>query len=457
MFIESVKTPGIAHLSYVIGNEGKACVIDPQLDTDTYLSIAGKHNCRITHIVETHRNEDFISGALALSNRTQAPVYHGEHADETVQYASIARDNDSFEVGKWLLKVVATPGHTKDSISLACYDTNQSRTTPIGVFTGDTLFVNDVGRTDFYPDEKEHMASELYESLQKLIALGDQVIVYPAHGAGSVCGGGMADREFTTIGFEKQYNPLLSVQQKLEFIRQKVTEHHYISPYFSEMERANVTGVDSPVSDMVIQPLHEQRVPQWLAESDKPGLLIDVRAHAAFRDSHIPGSLNLPGDLLSAYGGWLLDYQQSIAIVAEDKESARASAKQLWRMGFCNLSGYLTDVPFPLTREQQHQHSIDTVTADVVEKRLSEFKEKDWVLLDVRKRDEVESMAFPGALHTYLGHLKQYKDKFSADTHYTCMCGSGKRATVAASYLKMLGCTHVDVFTGSLQAWEARQ
>lgn len=152
MFVESVKTPGIAHLSYLIGSDGEACVIDPQLDTQHYLTLAGKHECRITTIIETHRNEDFISGAVALANQTGADIYHGKYADEPIEYARKAGNGDKFEIGKWTLEVIATPGHTKDSICVLAID-NEQDGQPIGVFTGDTLFVSEVGRTDFYPEE----------------------------------------------------------------------------------------------------------------------------------------------------------------------------------------------------------------------------------------------------------------------------------------------------------------
>ncbi|WP_414830846.1 MBL fold metallo-hydrolase [Alteromonas sp. H39] len=455
MFIETIKTPGIAHLSYVIGNAGQACVIDPQLDTATYLSIARQNDCRITHIVETHRNEDFISGALALKNKTRAQVYHGENADEKIAYATVVNDGDTFEIGSWQLKVIATPGHTKDSICLAIYDTNQSKTDAIGVFTGDTLFVNDVGRTDFYPDEKEHMAGSLYDSLQKLLQLGDQVVIYPAHGAGSVCGGGMADREFSTIGFEKRNNPVLKVEDKTAFVTRKVSENHYVSPYFSHMENANVAGSNTPISDLVVQPVQQEQKSQWLDATARKGVIVDVREHASFRENHIPGSINLPGGLVSAYGGWLLDYDEPLALVTDSADTATNAAKQLWRMGFTQIEGYITELPAPLTQAEAMTQHINTVTSDTVESRL-ETPPENWVLLDVRKRDEVELTPFSGAIHTYLGHLKKYKNKFNSNTHYTCMCGSGKRATVAASYLKLLGCSNVDVSTGSLQAWQAR-
>lgn len=453
MFIETIKTPGIAHLSYVLGNAGEACVIDPQLDTDTYLRLANDKGCRITAIFETHRNEDFISGALALSKRSHAPVYHGPDADEPIAYADTVNNGDTFHIGAWKLRILTTPGHTKDSICIAVTDTDSSDDV-IGVFTGDTLFVSDVGRADFYPDEKKAMASQLYHSLQKIIGLGEHVIVYPAHGAGSVCGGGMADREFTTLGMECRSNPLLQVDSEQEFVARKVSEHHYIAPYFSEMEAANVRGVDAAMPAQLCSPLNASQRETWLLADGRPGILVDLRDHAAFREHHVPASLNLPGGLLSAYGGWLLEYNTPIAFVADDATQANEGAAQLWRMGFRPVEGYMTSLPVPVTAEEKQAQSVATITADKVADRLKN-PDKNWVLLDVRKRDEVETTPFTGALHTYLGHLKDYSDKVNAATHYTCMCGSGARATVAASYLQMLGCRQVDVFEGSLKAWQS--
>ncbi|GGW76683.1 MBL fold metallo-hydrolase [Alteromonas halophila] len=452
MFVETIKTPGIAHLSYIIGNDGEACVIDPQLDTDTYLKLANQHGCRITTVIETHRNEDFISGAKALGQRTQANIYHGPNADEPVSYAQTITEGEQLSVGAWCLEVIETPGHTKDSICVTATDTNASDEV-IGVFTGDTLFVSDVGRTDFYPDEKEAMAASLYQSLGKLSALGEQVIVYPAHGAGSVCGGGMADREFTTIGIEQRSNPMLRIADEAAFVAKKVSEYHYIAPYFSRMEAANVSGVAEAMPAQLCAPLLADEQTQWLDTKKRPGMLIDVRSHAAFREQHIAGSINLPGDLLSAYGGWLLDDDTPLALVADHAAQANEAARQLWRMGVTQVAGYVSTIPAALTEQHKRAQSVATVTADTISNRLSN-PAKQWVLLDVRKRDEVVSTPFPGALHTFLGHLKDYAAKTHADTHYTCMCGSGARATVAASYLQMLGCNNVDVFEGSLDAWQ---
>ncbi len=455
MFVESVKTPGIAHLSYLIGSDGEACVIDPQLDTQHYLALAGKHECRITTIIETHRNEDFISGALALANQTGADIYHGKDADEPIEYAHKAVNGDKFEIGKWTLEVIATPGHTKDSISVLAID-NEQDGQPIGVFTGDTLFVSEVGRTDFYPEEKEKMAGQLYDSLQTLANLGDDIIVYPAHGAGSVCGSGMAAREFTTIGIEKRQNPGYQCTSKKAFIEHKLKENHYIAPYFSKMEQSNVTGVDTPIPAVACQKLAPDALPAWQKSAERPGVLIDVRSHAQFRDCHYPGSLNLPGALLSAYGGWFLDYSTPIALVADSHQQATESAKQLWRMGYQQISGYLTLVPKPDTVEAYQRQHVKAITADKVDERIKAPR-ANWQLLDVRKQEEVENNEFKQAKHIYLGYLPEMHHQLDKSRHYTLACGSGKRATVAASYLLAQGFENVDVFIGSMQAWQSYQ
>jgi len=451
MFIETVKTEGIAHLSYVVTCDGQAGVIDPQLDFVQYIELAAKHNCRITHIFETHRNEDFISGAVGLAKQTGACVYHGEHADQPVSYANITKDGDTFSLGSAEIKVLATPGHTKDSICLALADTNYSNN-PIAVFTGDTLFVSDVGRTDFYPGEKKEMASSLYDSLEKLMHLGDEIQVYPAHGAGSVCGGGMADREFTTIGYERKNNPMLNKDSKEAFVETKIKETHYYAPYFETMEESNVKGVEEQISQSVCQPLTNQQKEAWLAQENRPGIIVDVRSEQSFREGHLRGSLCFPGSLLSAYAGWVLPYNTELLIVSDDHEQAQSAHMQLSRMGYFDCVGYISAIPARAERDDALIDSIDSVSADEVQARLSDNKE-DWILLDVRKADEVTDMPLPGAIHAYLGFLAMSIDDYNPNLKYTCMCGSDKRATVAASILKRNGIHQVDVFEGSFKGW----
>ena len=249
MLLEKIKTPGLSHLSYLVGSGGKAAVIDPRRDCELYLEKARAAGLEITHIFETHRNEDLVSGAPVLAAMTGARVLHGPNPERPVVYAETAREGDCFAIGQLEIRVLETPGHTDDHLAFALFDTAYADSA-VGVFTGDALFVGDVGRTDFYPDRREEVAGLLFDSLNKITALGDQAIVYPAHGAGSVCGSGMAEREFSTIGHERLNNPRLLIRDRTEFIRVKVNENHYQPPYFQLMERLNMDGGD-PVPRVV--------------------------------------------------------------------------------------------------------------------------------------------------------------------------------------------------------------
>lgn len=451
MFLHTEKTPGVAHLSYVVGDQGHACVVDPQLDCQRYIDIASAEGCRIVCILETHRNEDFISGAHALAQLTGATVWHGPHADNVITYAKTTHEGDVFDIGRWQLQTIETPGHTFDSVSYTLTDTDFSPE-PIGVFTGDTLFVGDVGRTDFYPQREAHVAALLYRSLQKLMALGDQVQIYPAHGAGSVCGSGMADREFSTVGYERRHNPALQVQDEAAFVARKMEETHYQPPYFGMMEDANAEGVELSLPMLQCQPVTNGDLARWFDRKQSTGQILDVRDLSIVRDTYIRKSLCLHGPLISAYAGWFLVDKPPLLLVASSHEQAQAAHQQLLRMGLDTVKGYTTSVPVRIQDDDDVLDSIATVTADIVQQRL---KDKDgWTLLDVRKADEVESMPMPGSTHVYLGHLaERYKD-LSVDTPLTVMCGSGKRATVAASFLRAKGFKQVDVFIGSMQAWQ---
>lgn len=232
MILEKIKTEGLAHLSYFVGDSMECVIIDPRRDCQVYIDIAVKHGMRISRIFETHRNEDFVVGSQELSERTGATIHHGEKLD--FSYGETLIEGDSFMVGDLRLLILETPGHTYESISIVVKDSNFGED-PIAVFTGDTLFVGDVGRTDFFPEQAKEVAGLLYDSLiNKLLHLGDQTIIYPAHGAGSVCGGQLASREFSTIGYERRNNPMLQFANQKEFIAHKVGEHHYKPPYFQK-------------------------------------------------------------------------------------------------------------------------------------------------------------------------------------------------------------------------------
>ncbi len=455
MKIQQFKAEGLAQLSYLVSSQGEAFIIDPQLDCEQYLQAAAKASARIKFIIETHRNEDFISGAAALKARLDIPVYHGHQSDQPIEYAASVQENDTFEVGALTLRIIETPGHTKDSICIAVADTTTSKE-PVALFTGDTLFVNDVGRTDFYPDEKEDITATLYESLQKLKKLPESVVVYPAHGAGSVCGGGMADREFTTLGHEIRNNPKWTLASKAQFVEEKLKETHYYAPYFKKMEQLNATGQAECIADTAIPYLDAVDMAEIAHKIAQKNLqVVDVREQEAFCQSHISGSLFFGAGLTSAYSGWFLDDALDTLIVAADAESATQTALQLKRMGFDKIKGYLTHLTVRTGEPQADGglHSIPLVTAKVVEQRQKK-QDPSWTLLDVRKQDERDTCAIADSTYIYLGFLPEQGDSLSTATHYTCYCGSGVRATTAASYLAQQGFDQVDVMAGSMQAWK---
>ncbi|WP_372887902.1 MBL fold metallo-hydrolase, partial [Psychrobacter sp.] len=245
MLLEKIKTSGLSHLSYLVGSGVQAAVIDPRRDCAIYVEKARAAGLEITHIFETHRNEDLVSGAPVLAAMTGATVLHGPNPEQPVVYAETARNGDCFSIGQLEIRVLETPGHTDDHLAYALFDTAYPDKA-VGVFTGDALFVGDVGRTDFYPERRREVAGLLYDSLQDILALGDQAIIYPAHGAGSVCGSGMAEREFSTVGHERVNNPRLQITDRETFIDFKTSENHYQPPYFRLMERLNMEGGEAP-------------------------------------------------------------------------------------------------------------------------------------------------------------------------------------------------------------------
>lgn len=445
MFIEKIKSEGLAHLSYVVGAGGQAAVIDPRRDCDIYVETATARSCRITHILETHRNEDLVSGAPVLAARTGAEVFHGPNAAGETAYARTAVEGDAFLLGTLLIKVLETPGHTDDSLSFALYDTGFGADA-VGVFTGDALFVGDVGRTDFYPDRAAAVAGLLYDSLGRIMALGDQAIIYPAHGAGSVCGSNLADREFSTIGHERRHNPLLASDRET-FIARKLDEHHYKPPYFKLMERLNREGAPSAGSAPLLLDLRK------FEQATHGARLVDVRNVSAFLGAHLPGSLALGLVLLPAFAGWLLDPEQDIVLIADDREQAALAARHLTRIGYDRVLGYLDPSMPEWAAAGRAVATLPAVGVEEVARRVAE-RPDGWTLLDVRGVTEVAGGIVPGAQPIYVGELPRRLNELDPARHYTVMCASGARATVAASLLQEVGFRRLDVFLGSMGAWQ---
>ncbi len=447
MIVEKVKSDGLAHLSYLIGSGSEAAVVDPRRDCDIYVEMARRQGLTIRHVFETHRNEDLVSGAPILAALTGAEVWHGPNADGEVRYAATVKEGDEFGLGEMKIRVLETPGHTYDSVSYVIYD-DAFGEDAIGVFTGDALFVGDVGRTDFYPERAREVAGLLFDSLRKIEGLGGQALVYPAHGAGSVCGGNLADREFTTLAYEAANNPMLKLRDRDEFIEAKLKEHHYQPPYFRLMEHLNLVG-GAPLPDV----MYPRQLTPDEAESTGADVWLDVRSTTAFAGAHLPGSVGIPSSMIAAFAGYYLDGEDRILLIADDVEQARAASCELGRIGFDGVIGFVKGVVGSAQKGEAFD-SVPTVSAQTVASRLN-GGEANWSLLDVRKIDEFEDGHIEGAQHIFVGHLDERIEELDRNAAYTVLCASGARAMIGASLLKRRGFKKVDVFLGSMGAWKA--
>lgn len=452
MLLDKIKTPGLSHLSYLLGSDDQAAVIDPRRDCAIYVEKARAAGLEITHIFETHRNEDLVSGAPILAEMTGATVLHGPNPEQPVVYAHTARDGDCFAIGQLEIRVLETPGHTDDHLAYALFDTAYPEQA-VGVFTGDALFVGDVGRTDFYPERREEVAGLLFDSLQDILALGDQAIIYPAHGSGSVCGSAMAEREFSTVGHERLNNPRLQIADRDAFIRAKVRENHYQPPYFRLMERLNMTGGEAPPAVMSPPVLSLQQLKNSGADH-----LIDIREPMAYASGHLPGAMSLPVNMIPAFAGWFIQEEESVALIASDEAQLATAMTHLVRIALDNIvGGYVGVVPAAVQGEDM-QHTPMIGTAEV-EERLNETvndtSTEGWTLLDVRDIDERNTVAIEGSQHLYVGHLNEQWRDLNPSRRYTLMCASGARATIAAGWLASRGFDNLDIYLGSMGAWQA--
>lgn len=447
MFLEKIKSEGLAHLSYIVGHGGQAAVIDPRRDCAIYVEIAHRNGARITHIFETHRNEDYVIGSRDLARRTGAEIYHGKNLD--FAYGQPVAEGDAFELGDVRLTILETPGHTFESISIALADKSFGNR-PVAVFVGDCLFIGAVGRTDFFPDRAREVAGLQYDSIfQKILPLGDQVILLPAHGAGSVCGSGMADREFSTLGFERMFNPDLQTKDREDFIARKLTEHPFQPPYFRKMEEYNQKG-SAPFLDRLPEP--PPLAPVEFEEAMKKGALaVDLRSPEAFAGAFIPGSMAMPLDMVPGFAGYFLSYDTDIILIADSYQEVQTAVQHFIRLGFDRLAGYLAA---GMHGWETSGRRYDRIAAVHVEELVRRIREREpFTLLDVREETELaESGKLPGALHIFLGDLPHQIDKVPKDMPVTTFCGSGQRAIIAASILKRHGYSRVEDSLGSMAA-----
>ncbi len=447
MLFETITSAGIAHNSYILGSGGIAAVIDPRRDCNVYLELADRADLAITHIFETHRNEDYVIGSQELAARCGAEIYHG--ARMPFLYGIPVTEGDTFSLGSLDLFVLETPGHTEESISLVVRDRDVSPE-PYMIFCGDTLFNGDIARTDFFgPTRKGEMAAKIFDSItDKILSLGDGVIICPAHGAGSICGGDIADHPFTTVGYEKQTNRQILIGRDA-FIGQRIHEAPYIPPYFSQMERYNKDG--APVLGHIpyLRPLGIAEVNSLRMSGAQ---VVDIRSPTSFAAGNIKGSLSIWRDGIPAFAGWFLDYQRPIVFVDDFNVGFDSVVRHCVRLGYDNITGYLAGgFPAWCTGAQE----IATVGACSVQQLNVRLETEYPFILDVRDIKNYRSVGhIRGAHHIYVGELPDHLSEIPRDEPIFVYCDAGYKGSLAASYLAINKYNHITNVLGGMMAWK---
>lgn len=447
MFFQRVKTPGLGHNAYVLGcGEGLAVVVDPRRDVAEYLCLARENDLSIAFVLETHRQEDYELGSRTLADATGAKVVTGTHALFGHSDLRLA-DGQEWTVGTTRFVALATPGHTPESMSYAIYPKDAGGKC-WGVFTGDALFVGASGRTDLPdPDKAAENAGLLYDSVNRqIVPLGDQTSILPAHGAGSACGGNIAERDDTTLGIEKKTNPIFS-KSRMEFVDLKLKETLPRPPYFKHMEVVNLEGG----RPLPARPGPRLLQPHALYERLKEGLLIDTRSPEAFAGAHIPGAYNVWLDGLSTYGGWIADEKTSIFLVVEGSAHAIKAVEALARIGIDGVEGVLAN---GLEGWRDAGLPIDALETTSARECAAWMQAGPVHILDVRDEMERNEKHIEGTLHTFVGDLEENLPPWPKGERIVVHCNVGHRSGLAVSILRRAGYTHPINMLGGITAWE---
>jgi|WetSurMetagenome_2_1015567.scaffolds.fasta_scaffold05407_12 hydroxyacylglutathione hydrolase len=449
MLLERIVSEGLAHYSYLVGDRNLALVIDPRRDVDDYIKMAATSEMRIAHVLETHRNEDYFIGSMELAARTGAEVWHAD-GQWDYQYGIAVTAGQRWRLGRLEIEAISTPGHTPGSMSYLLRD-------PAGIpwmlFCGDALFAGDVGRIDLLGrDQSAENAGLLYESLfSRILPLGDEVILCPAHGSGSVCGESIAERIWTSIGIERKHNSRLQAKSREQFVASLLTSHPDRPPYFHRMEKVNLEGRPLLGALPIIRPLDARSF--WQLSLSQNAQVLDTRQELAFSAAHVPGSQCIWLDGLASFAGWLLGYDRPILLVGDGNQVERAAAILL-RLGFDNIAGFLAGGMLSWHMSGLESASIMTQIVQDLCRQL-DGGEKLWIL-DVRFESELDKDGrIEGAQHIPITAIAERIDEVPKDQDITIFCGSGMRSMVAASYLSARGWKRLSVVLGGMAGWRS--
>jgi hydroxyacylglutathione hydrolase len=448
MYFEQFFLSCLAHASYMLGSQGVAVVVDPQRDVEIYLQAAAEQGFKIAHIFETHLHADFVSGHQELAARTGAKIYIGERAGAKFPHVPL-RDGFELAFGDCRIRALETPGHTPESVCLLIFDPGKE-VQPWAALTGDTLFIGDVGRPDLSPTHTpQQLAALLYDSLHdKLLTLPDETLVYPAHGAGSLCGRNMRADRFSTIATERLTNPSLQIKGRDEFVRQ-LTAHLPPRPqYFAEDAAINREGAPA-LSDLPALPALS---PAEVKEGLEAGItLLDTRPAGQFAAGHVPGAINIAlGGQYASWAGTLLGLHAPIILVTESPEKLEESRVRLARVGIEEVVGHLNG---GVADWQQAGYPVATMPMMTVQELQAKMDRLQ--VLDVRREPEWTAGHIAGAAWKPLDDFRAGLPALDKDAPIAVHCKSGYRSMIAASWLRRAGFTNVTNLVGGFDAWAA--
>ena len=442
----------LAHASYLIGSEGEAAVIDPQRDVDQYIEEAAAQNLKIKYIIETHLHADFISGHRELAARTGAQIIFGKEAKATINHLPV-RDDDRLTIGRVTLRILETPGHTPESICILVADAGEGA--PTKLLTGDTLFIGDVGRPDLAGGKgytPQMMAAMMYNSLhEKILNLDDSVEVFPAHGAGSMCGKNLSTETSSTIGQQRRFNYALQPMTKDQFVAMMTTDLPDAPAYFSKDAEINRSGAEA--LDHLAKP--RAMSPAEVHEASQHGcVVLDVRSAAEFGAGHVPGSLNIGlGGQFASWAGSLIPMTAQLVIVANSEEQVDEAQIRLARVGLERMNGYLDGGVEAWRAAGFEIAQVAQITVDELNDLL---KSKSGLqLIDVRRPAEFAGGHAPGAITAPLAKFREAFPALNLDPEVpsAIICAGGYRSSAATSIAQQFGFTNLLNVTGGTAAW----
>lgn len=462
MFLKYFYYQPLAHASYMVGCQqtGEAIVVDPGRHVGPYVAVAREHGFRIVAVTETHIHADYLSGAREMAERTGATLYLSDEgdADWKYQFASdyphqLLTEGASFKVGNVHFDVLHTPGHTPEHLSFMVTDTNGADH-PMGLFSGDFVFVGDVGRPDLLEkaagiaETTEFGAQQLFESLQRFKSLADYLQVWPAHGAGSACGKDLGAVPSSTVGYEKMFNWACQHTDEDAFVAELLEGQPEPPRYFGVMKQLNKQG----------PPLLDGRgAPERLPDDQLPGLLadgatvIDTRLGRRFATGHAPGTLNIPySNDFTNWAGWLLDYDKPLYLIASPA-GVESAVRDLTYIGLDTIGGY-----FDPSALKAWPGDLQTYEVEAPDELASRILDGEVTVVDVRRDDEWAEGHLPGARHIMLGHLPDRTSEIPDDKPVVVQCHTGYRSSIGASILRANGHTDVINLKGGLRNWSAR-